>query len=226
MAKLSQRDADDLTWFLQEASGEVSGLQAQRYEREGGTSSSDPEKIQDRQLAACKRFRQVNARRDRMLEMDGGDADWHVLAIAFGPPRRDDPVAVYDESTPGKRVLVHAGLPPELAPLARYTPAAKVAGQALLDATEDPNPQIALTSWAADALRRELGHGKKSTGELLLTVQVEAREMLDRAGLRYAKAREELAAEARMEREPEGDTLRSLSGLLERMRAEDARQPV
>ena len=218
MAKLSQRDADDLTWFFRFASGDISGIQAQRYEREGGTSTSDPEKIQDRQLAACKRWRAIDERVSRLLQYPLGAQRLSTLQIAFGEPERDDPVVTYEETSSGKRTLVRGGLPAEIAPLARHTPSALEAGRALRDATENPNHQIPETAWAAEAIRREIGLGKKATGQLLLTVQVEARGMLEVAGNAYASARESVAAEARPFTDPL-DGIRNLAALVEQMRA-------
>lgn len=208
---LTARDISDLTWFVQHADADVSGLGAQNYSAVGGgTCDPDPGEWQ---LRCSKRYRTIEEVRQRMLEIEGGLAAWGVLAIAFGQPRRDDPLPVYEERN-GKRICIRAGFPAELATLARYTQAAREAGARLAEEKQLPGE---VARFAGEALLEAL---EKKNDSFLLDVRVQAREMLTEAGARWVVARREIAAEHRIARAPETtDPLLNLSGLLERMRA-------
>jgi hypothetical protein len=211
--ELTARDIADLTWFVQHADADVSGLGAQNYSAVGGgTCDPDPGEWQ---LRCSKRYRTIEEVRQRMLEIEGGLAAWGVLAIAFGPPRRDDPLPVYEERN-GKRVCIQAGFPAEIATLARYTQAAREAGARMAEAEELSGE---VSRFTTEVLRLAL---EKKSDPLLVEVRVQARQMLEDAGTRWIVARREIAAEQRMARAPETtDPLLNLSGLLERMRASE-----
>lgn len=229
MARLTERDEVDLTWFVREAHAAVAGLQGQRYEREGGTSSSDPERIEERHLLAAKRYRRLEAVRTRVLEMKGGVRAWGVLAVAYGVPRRDDPLPVHEDG-----LLVRQGLPKDIAPLARLTAAAHERGALLQAAGElaaDRHSHLdSPAAYAAEAVRRALPAPGKKKGKpedeaFLVQVRVEARQMLDDAAELWVTARREIAAEGRPKPAPiedeDAQRISQLDILIARMRASE-----
>jgi hypothetical protein len=209
MLKLSAKDEENLVWFVREAASEVSGLGAQNYAAVGG-GSYETDRIRESQLRASDRYRRIDAVRVRLQEMDGGVEAWGILAMAFREPRRDDPMRVYEEKG-GRKKLVRDGLPAEIANLARYTPSALARG-ATLEAGRLPHERAVLAVHAAIEAKDQA---------FLSQVQVEAREMLARAGERYVLARRELHEEDRLRKARATVQLDDLGSLVARLRAED-----
>lgn len=210
MLKLSAKDEESLVWFVRHASTEVSGLGAQNYGAVGG-GSYETDRIRESQLRASDRYRRIDAIRVRMLEMDGGVEAWGVLAVAFREPRRDDPQRVYVDTGKAQK-KVREGLPGVLAALARYTASAMTRGS-----SSDAPPHLAAHERAVRAIHAAIDAKDMA---FLGQVQLEAREMLDRAGERYVLARRELADEERAARARAVDPLMDLGNLAARMRAE------
>jgi hypothetical protein len=105
--RLNQRDVARLTWFFNDAHGELGGLQAQGYGRNSGSEGGwapwmdeGPSLVDEIDFACRRRDALLLEGVRAAMRRAGEGVHWDVLARMFGPRRRSDPYADFYDLAP------------------------------------------------------------------------------------------------------------------------------